>query len=330
MGRAGSGGGGGGHSSGGGHSFSSHSSGGHHVSGGGGRRAGSGGGGSYHGSNYHSSGHYHNGRYGGGFNYYGGPVFYHSNGIVSTAIAVIILVMIFAFNSMLSGGGSGSIPRNTQNREKLESGVGFNNNCITDEIGWFDNISKTETKLKSFYNKTGVQPYVVLRKYDASLTSDDAKTKFAEKWYDENIGAENGFLFMYFAEQDVDNDVGYMAYVNGKQVSTVMDSEAVEIFWAYIDKYWHSDMSTDDMFITVFDKTAARIMDKTTTAADIGNNVIKIIGIIVFISGIIIIMKIRRKHKAAENAETERILNSPLDEDEDELLKKYKKNGGKR
>ena len=125
---------------------------------------------------------------------------------------------------------------------------------------------------------------------------------------------------MYFAEPDTDNDVGYMAYVNGKQVSSVMDSEAIEIFWAYVDKYWYSDMSTDDMFTTIFTKTADRIMTKSTTAADVGNNAVKVIGIIV-------VMVLRRKHKAEEAKETEKILNTPLngDSEADDLLKKYKK-----
>lgn len=152
-------------------------------------------------------------------------------------------------------------------------------------------------------------------------------SRYAKKWYDEHIKNENTFLYMYFAEPDTDNDVGYMAYVNGKQVSSVMDSEAIEIFWAYVDKYWYSDMSTDDMFTTIFTKTADRIMTKSTTAADVGNNAVKVIGVIVVFAGIIIVMVVRRKHKAEEAKETEKILNTPLDGDSeaDDLLKKYKK-----
>lgn len=328
MGRAGAGGGGGGHS-GGGHS-SSRSSGGHHVSSGSsGRRAG-GGGSSYSGRSSYGGG----GFYGGGF--YPRPprrstVIVSNGGGFNFIVVLIIFIVIFysVFGGFLSPDSSStkSVPKSTQNRERLESGVGYDNNCIVDNIGWFDNVTKTEKSIKKFYDKTGVQPYIVLNAYDSTLLTDTAKEEYAKKWYDEHIKNESTFLYMYFAEADTDNDVGYMAYVNGKQVSSVMDSEAIEIFWAYVDKYWYSDMSTDDMFTTIFTKTADRIMTKSTTAADVGNNAVKVIGVIVVFAGIIIVMVVRRKHKAEEAKETEKILNTPLDGDSeaDDLLKKYKK-----
>lgn len=333
MGRAGAGAGGGGGHSGGGHS-SGRSSGGHRVnSGSSGRRAGSGGGsrGSYSGFGGPSHG---GGFYGGGF--YPRPpirntVFIGHGGVVNTIISIIIfiVVLVTAFGGFPSSKSSSTknIPKSTQNRERLESGVGYDNNCIVDNIGWFDNVTKTEKSIKKFYDKTGVQPYIVLNAYDSTLLTDTAKEEYAKKWYDEHLKNESTFLYMYFAEPDTDNDVGYMAYVNGKQVSSVMDSEAIEIFWAYVDKYWYSDMSTDDMFTTIFTKTADRIMTKSTTVADIGNNAVKVIGVIVVFAGIIVVMVIRRKHKAEEAKETEKILNTPLngDSEADDLLKKYKK-----
>lgn len=328
MGRAGAGGGGGGHS-GGGHS-SSRSSGGHHVSSGSsGRRAG-GGRSSYSGHSSYGGGRF----YGGGF--YPRPprrstvIVSHGgsfNAVISLIIFVVVLIAAFGGFPSSNSSSTKSVPKSTQNRERLESGVGYDNNCIVDNIGWFDNVTKTEKSIKKFYDKTGVQPYIVLNAYDSTLLTDTAKEEYAKKWYDEHIKNESTFLYMYFAEPDTDNDVGYMAYVNGKQVSSVMDSEAIEIFWAYVDKYWYSDMSTDDMFTTIFTKTADRIMTKSTTAADVGNNAVKVIGVIVVFAGIIVVMVIRRKHKAEEAKETEKILNTPLNEDSeaDDLLKKYKK-----
>lgn len=328
MGRAGAGGGGGGHS-GGGHS-SSRSSGGHHVSSGSsGRRAG-GGGSSYSGRSSYGGG----GFYGGGF--YPRPprrstvIVSHGgnfNAVISLIIFIVVLIAAFGGFPSSNSSSTKSVPKSTQNRERLESGVGYDNNCIVDNIGWFDNVTKTEKSIKKFYDKTGVQPYIVLNAYDSTLLTDTAKEEYAKKWYDEHIKNESTFLYMYFAEPDTDNDVGYMAYVNGKQVFSVMDSEAIEIFWAYVDKYWYSDMSTDDMFTTIFTKTADRIMTKSTTAADVGNNAVKVIGVIVVFAGIIAVMVIRRKHKAEEAKETEKILNTPLngDSEADDLLKKYKK-----
>lgn len=328
MGRAGAGGGGGGHS-GGGHS-SSRSSGGHHVSSGSsGRRAG-GGRSSYSGHSSYGGGRF----YGGGF--YPRPprrstvIVSHGgsfNAVISLIIFVVVLIAAFGGFPSSNSSSTKSVPKSTQNRERLESGVGYDNNCIVDNIGWFDNVTKTEKSIKKFYDKTGVQPYIVLNAYDSTLLTDTAKEEYAKKWYDEHIKNESTFLYMYFAEPDTDNDVGYMAYVNGKQVPSVMDSEAIEIFWAYVDKYWYSDMSTDDMFTIIFTKTADRIMTKSTTAADVGNNAVKVIGVIVVFAGIVVVMVVRRKHKAEEAKETEKILNTPLngDSEADDLLKKYKK-----
>lgn len=328
MGRAGAGGGGGGHSC--GEHSSSRSSGGHHVSSGSsGRRAGGGG------SSYSSRSSYGGGGfYDGGF--YPRPprrstvIVSHGgnfNAVISLIIFVVVLIAAFGGFPSSNSSSTKSVPKSTQNRERLESGVGYDNNCIVDNIGWFDNVTKAEKSIKKFYDKTGVQPYIVLNAYDSTLLTDTAKEEYAKKWYDEHIKNESTFLYMYFAEPDTDNDVGYMAYVNGKQVSSVMDSEAIEIFWAYVDKYWYSDMSTDDMFTTIFTKTADRIMTKSTTAADVGNNAVKVIGVIVVFAGIIVVMVIRRKHKAEEAKETEKILNTPLngDSEADDLLKKYKK-----
>lgn len=241
------------------------------------------------------------------------------------SIFLYVMLFLILWSTVLSivTGGNSSIPKSSYNREKVNTGVAFQNDCIVDEIGWFDNIPKTERRLQSFYKETGVQPYIVLHRYDSSLTTDTEKEAYAKKYYTDNIKNEGTFLFMYFAEQDTDNDVGYMCYVNGKQVTSVMDSEAVDIFWAYVDNNWYSNMSTDDMFVTIFDKTADRIMTKTTTGADVGKKVVTLLIVVVVIGGILVVMRVRRKHEHERAEETERILNTPLRSSEDDLVDKY-------
>lgn len=313
MGRAGAGGNSGSRSSG-GHS-SSRTSGGHRVgSSGSGRRAGAGtsfnhsSGGSYHGGPGYNRGF---GGFGPSFHrhYYGGGGYYRASPfatIVSGAV-VLMIVLAFMFGALGNVGG----PKSTVNREKIASPVAFTNNCVVDELGWVDNVSKTETRLKNFYNKTGVQPYVVFHKYDASLKTDADKEAYANKYYSENIGNEGTFMFMYFAEANID-DVGYMCYVNGKQISTVMDAEAVDIFWNYMDSNWTSDKSTDDVIVDTFDSTAKRIMKKSATIADVGVKVGGIVLVIAIVGGVVIVMKVRRKNERERAAETERILNADI------------------
>lgn len=325
--------------SGGGHHSGSHSSGGHRVSSSSsGRRAG---GGMGHGPSH--------GGPGGGFHSYpmhrpyrtyhhgphhppmgpgGCPPPRRSGGCASYVCATLILLVIIClqfFLPMLSGGAG--IPASTANRERLDTGISYSNDCIIDELNWFDNTSSASRKLQTFFEKTGVQPYIYLKAYDASLTTDAQKEAYAKTWYDEHIENESTFLYIYFAEKNQDDDVGFMCYVNGSEVSAVMDAEAVEIFWAYIDQYWSSDLSTDALFENVFTKTAKRIMTKSTTGADIVLWIVIVVAVIVAGVVIIRIMKTKRQHDKEANEETERILSTPISSSAtDGLADKYNKN----
>lgn len=160
-----------------------------------------------------------------------------------------------------SSSDTGSTSQSSITREKADTGVSFSSDCILDELGWVEDVTATGESLKDFYNATGVQPYVYFKAYDASLTSDSEKEEYAFDWYEDNIDNEGTFLFLYFAEEDTDNDVGYMVYVNGYDIDSVMDEEAVDIFWDYVDEYWYSDLSTDDMLTEIFNSTADAIMN---------------------------------------------------------------------
>ncbi|MDE6622090.1 MAG: hypothetical protein K2K74_16705 [Lachnospiraceae bacterium] len=135
---------------------------------------------------------------------------------------------------------------------------------------------------------------------------------YAQEYYEENIDNEATFLYMYFAEEDQDNEVGYMCYVNGKQVDSVMDAEAVNILWGYLDRDWYSTMSTDELFENAFTKTAETIMSKSRTKTDVVFAVVVGIVIIGIIIAVIAAMNTRRRHERERAAETQRILNTPL------------------
>jgi hypothetical protein len=217
----------------------------------------------------------------------------------------------------------------TKNREKITGVAPFDSDCVTDELGWFDNAGSAGKRLKEFYTKTGIQPYVYLNSYGSALSTDSQKEAYADTLFDELGLPENAFLYVYFAEKDQDNDVGYMCYVSGNQAEAIMDDEAVEIFWNYIDRYWYSSLSTDEMFEKVFLGTGTTIMKKTTNIADvlkyfvIGATVIAGLGLVV------LILKIKRENEAKKAAETERILRTPMQDlvdgsDNDPLVNKYK------
>ncbi len=192
-------------------------------------------------------------------------------GGVLAAIAALVVIIFIAIGGKDEGTSSSTYrvedPVSSIVREKLNTGSTFDDDCITDELGWFENADSAGKALKNFYDKTGVQPYIYLRGYDASLADDDAKDDWAVDYYESTFEREDVFLFVYFAEKNADEDVGYMCIVPGTEAKSVMDEEAQNVFWDYIDRYWYTDLSTDALFENVFDKTASVIMFSGETQA---------------------------------------------------------------
>lgn len=344
MGRPGagsSGGGGSSFSSGGGHS-SGRSGGGHRVGGssvsrrpgqssGGSRPSGGGGGSGWHGSG--GSGW----RGSGGFGWHGGS--YHRNppppppppspyghyggypgqrrphrggGLGSTIVAIVVLIIVLAAfgGAMNSCSGTTGVGKSTIQRERLD-GVSYTHDCIVDELGYVENVSWLGKQLKGFYDKTGVQPYIVLHSYDSALRTDADKEAWAKAYYDDHISGEGTFLYVYFEDPDP-NEIGYMYYVRGRQVSSVMDDEAAGIFWNYLDKYWVTDLSMDEVFARTFNDTAEIIMSKPTNGFDVLKWVV--VGVII-VTVLVLVFRQWKAKQAREKeraAETERILNTPM------------------
>lgn len=262
---------------------------------------------------------------GGGFHnhYYGGYGGYYpprrssSIGGILTAI-FFLFVFLFVFVSSFSNDKQVS----TRNREKIENPVAYTNDCVKDEIGYVEDTSALSRNLQNFYNKTGIQPYIYLKAYDASLSTDAEKEDYAKDWYDKNIDNEDTFLYVYFEDADPD-EVGYMAYANGKEVTSVMDAEAVSIFWNYIDRYWtDGSLTMVQVFTKTFDSTAKTIMTKSTTGKDLAKKGILFGTVLVGAVAVIVILRMHYKRQKEKAQETIDILNTPLDH-QDNIRDRY-------
>ncbi len=246
-----------------------------------------------------------------------------SSGCSSILAAIIVLAIVLAAFSIASsryGGsgisfGSGSIPSSTIDRERIESGYGYDSDCIVDELGWFDNEAKTEGRLKEFYEETGVQPYIILLDNSSEYGSnyEEREAVAITDIYETYADNEYALMYVYFVNEANPDDLGDEVLVCGDAIETVMDTEAISVFWAYLEKNWYSDMSSDDMFVKTFTSTADRIMDKSTTGKDVAKYAL--IAVAVIAGGYIIIKLVKLKHKRAkeEAEETERILNTPME-----------------
>lgn len=305
MGRGG-GGGGGSRSSGGGHSSRSFGGTSSHSSRGGGSFSSSRGGSSYHYSGPRVSHHYHH--YGGGYRYgYSRPA-----GPMGTLItAVVLLFIIGVFLYAVTGGGS--VAKSTVERERLKPYASFDKSTIDDDAGWIHDKKALLRGMESFYKDTGVQPAISIhtdiggKRYLPDSEIED----FMTDTYDELIGHERGILLLFCEYADSD---WYAYYMAGEDAQTVMDSEACDILMDYVaDLYTNSSYSDEEYFGAIFEKTGKRIMTVTPTVASRIPMMVGGVVVIALVIGAIAALKAKHKRDAEKAAETERILNSPID-----------------
>lgn len=147
----------------------------------------------------------------------------------------------------------------------------FISECVTDELGWFDDVKAAGESLKFVYDKLGIQPYVVFRKYDADLKSDAEKVQFCVDWYKSHITDEDTFLLMYFAEKESSSDIGYTVYYSGANAE-VLAAEFRGILEEGFNEYWFTELSTDKVIEYAFQYTCNRIAikkpDESTSTTD--------------------------------------------------------------
>lgn len=305
MGRGG-GGGGGSRSSGGGHSSRSFGSTSSHSSRGGGSFSSSRGGSSYHYSGPRVSHHYHH--YGGGYRYgYSRPA--GPMGTLITAVVLLFIIGVFLYAAT----GGGSVAKSTVERERLKPYASFDKGAIDDDAGWVHDKKALLRGMESFYKDTGVQPAISIhtdiggKRYLPDSEIED----FMTDTYDGLIGHERGILLLFCEYADSD---WYAYYMAGEDAQTVMDSEACDILMDYVaDLYTNSSYSDEEYFGAIFEKTGKRIMTVTPTVASRIPMMVGGVVVIALVIGAVAALKAKHKRDAEKAAETERILNSPID-----------------
>lgn len=209
------------------------------------------------------------------------------SGIISLVALVALVGGLFALNSCLNivsclscsscgknnrtdynNPPSNSAPanpgQNNQNNNvqltvsKNTSPAPFNADCVVDEIGWFENPTKLGKNLEFFYTKYGIQPYVVFKTYDSSVTSDVQRQNYCKEWYLKNINNDDTFLVIYFSEKN-DDDIGYFAYWGGSSVDDSVN-KLEKPFEEGINKYWFNEnLSLDEVMLNAFKYAAGRV-----------------------------------------------------------------------
>ncbi len=160
--------------------------------------------------------------------------------IFSSVITAYVIV-----NRMAIFYGEHTITTSTIERTKLPEGqCTYVDAWYEDDWGdWIDaapqeNVDDMIEAMRTFYNETGVQPYIwILGEEGAEIGSHDALEAAAIEKYDE-LFADTGHLLIAFSEYPNASGNYISGCYAGAAAETVMDAEAREILLDYIDYYY--------------------------------------------------------------------------------------------
>ena len=128
---------------------------------------------------------------------------------------------------------------------------------------------------------------------------------FSARLYDELFQDEGHFLLVY-QEAWGNYMVGYTA---GTQAKSIMDDEAVGILRDYLDRYNTSDLSDEEYFSTVFQKTGERIMTVTKSPWPVAA---ALLGAAALAAVLYLWWKKSKEKKEKEREQLQEMLNTPL------------------
>lgn len=218
--------------------------------------------------------------------------------------------------------------KSTVEREPLPSNAVTETEYYTDEPGWISNQNELLSGMKSFYQQTGVQPYLYIADTVNGSRSPSTQElqQYAQELYDRLFTDEGHFLLVFWDSGTGSYRCGYTV---GAQAKTVMDDEAVGILSDYLDRYYtDTSMGDEEFFSTVFAKTAERIMSVTRSPWPTVLIVVVVAAAVVLV--VVLLYKWWKRAKEQKNREAEqaqKILNTPLetfgDLDAEERAKKY-------
>lgn len=302
-------------------------------------------GGGYGGGHHHSpSHHYHRPPHHHHYHrpyrrryYSSGGTYYRGSGCGCSSFfaTIIFMIVILALLSSFSG-----VRRNNSmyynykapnyndsysnvERDKFDGLVQLNGYYSDpDGILYDDEIKPLEQGLKHFYETTGVCAFVY---FVEELEPGVDGIEEAAALYEELFNDEGHILLLY------DYTNAYMYDACGYEISTTIDSEAVDIIYDYVEAKWSQDSENlGDIFGGGLAEAADRIMYKERSFGEKYKSIIiTIIVSIVVIIIVSILYKWWKAKKAQENKEQEdleKVLSTPLEtfgSDINDLAAKY-------
>lgn len=196
-------------------------------------------------------------------------------GCISGIIMLVIVLFIFNMAWRFVPGTNNTtaietvqVNSSSREREPIEPGLVNETAYYQDNLEWISDPVELEDGLKYFYDETNVQPFVYITDNvngDANPTPDEIDA-FANELYDELFTDEAHLLLVHFENVPFyDYEYSYHTVI-GTQAKVLMDIEAENILYDYLDYYYHQDtnqVSEEELFSRAFRDTADRIMTVT-------------------------------------------------------------------
>ena len=193
-------------------------------------------------------------------------------GCLPSLILILVLLSLYNFAwSFVPGTGHNTVVEtvrvnsSTIEREPIDAGLVNETDYYQDNLDWIRDPGELEEGLKHFYNETNIQPFVYITDNidgEANPTPDGIDA-FANDLYDELFTDEAHLLLVHFENYDFyDYEYSYHL-VTGSQAKVLMDSEAENILFDYLDYYYPKDITEEEYFSDAFKDTADRIMTVT-------------------------------------------------------------------
>ena len=174
---------------------------------------------------------------------------------------LIVLAIILAF-VMIAGIRADA---NAANRKKLEKTVTVDIGYLDDQLRWIDNKSTVEKAMKSFYDQTGVMPYLLITN-DIGGTNPDSKSEtqsYTITVYNKLFGSDDTHFLVIWYQKNGNDDYAYM--YAAPAAYGVIDANAQDIVMNYFNRYYTSDYDDTHYFAKVFEDSAEEIMRQSET-----------------------------------------------------------------
>ena len=143
-------------------------------------------------------------------------------------------------------------------RVKLEDGACVRSSrVLEDSLGWLSDAEEVETAMDYFYDRTGVQPYLLICDSIDGKGEEitDAEAEIFLQGLYESLYADEGHMLFVFMEYEESEYITYL--YAGTDAGSVMDGEAREMFLNNVDWFYSDSSLSDDAYFAEIFRTSA-------------------------------------------------------------------------